>query len=189
MKLYLAGPISGKPEYNEAEFRRAADYLRKEGHDVISPLEVDRALDHGLGKLEWCDYIMRGILLILHDREGIALLDGWLESRGTLIEARVGKAAGLPLFSVYGLVPVEFEDPISDEAAALVDGQRQDDYGSPDENWGRTVRLWRQIGIDADFRQALLCMIAVKVAREQHKSIDDNPRDICGYTRIIKALE
>jgi hypothetical protein len=39
--IYLAGPMSGIPEWNYPSFFKAADSLRKEGWRVFSPAEKD----------------------------------------------------------------------------------------------------------------------------------------------------
>ena len=41
MRLYLAGPMSGKPQMNFPAFEKAAKSLRRRGHDVVSPAELD----------------------------------------------------------------------------------------------------------------------------------------------------
>lgn len=57
-------------------------------------------------------------------------------------------------------------DGILGEASQLVYGDRQDDYGSPEDNFGRMAKLWSVVlGIDVEMWQVALCMNQVKVAR------------------------
>jgi hypothetical protein len=41
MKVYLAGPMTGYPRWNFDAFDEAARQLRSDGHDVVSPHELD----------------------------------------------------------------------------------------------------------------------------------------------------
>ena len=112
MKLYLAGPMRGIPEFNFPAFHKAAAELRAAGHEVFSPAERDierhggvdiskdnakgdegeAAAKHGfnlrvaLGEdLEW----------ICKHAEGIALLPGWENSKGATAEYATAIALGL----------------------------------------------------------------------------------------------
>lgn len=41
--IYIAGPMTGKPEWNFPEFDRVAEELRAQGHIVVNPCDFDRA--------------------------------------------------------------------------------------------------------------------------------------------------
>lgn len=104
MKLYLAGPMTGVPQFNFPMFNRAAAFLRSLGHEVINPAEEDSpeirtralaSLDGDPAALlrdtgeSWGTLLARDVKIVADDIEGIVLLPGWLGSRGALLEATV----------------------------------------------------------------------------------------------------
>lgn len=90
MVTYLAGPMTGYPDYNYPAFDKAARQLRMDGVDVVSPHELFK----GETGLPWEHYMREGLKVML-DCDGIALLPGWLDSRGARIETVVANACGL----------------------------------------------------------------------------------------------
>lgn len=78
MRIYISGPITGRPDYRE-EFGRAERELRRRGHRVVNPA---RSLQPGW---TWHDYIRRD-LRWLAICSGICLLPGWQHSAGARIE-------------------------------------------------------------------------------------------------------
>lgn len=89
VKVYVAGPMTGLPEFNYPAFRRAGAALEGAGFEVLNPVALDDGVAH-----EWVWY-MRGSLAMLLGAEGVALLPGYSGSRGARIELRV--AQGLRL--------------------------------------------------------------------------------------------
>ena len=70
------------------------------------------------------------------------------------------------------------------EAAALISGDRNKDYGSPRINFSRTAKIWSVImGIEFTEADVAMMMVAVKVARyaERKNRVPDTWRDIAGY--------
>lgn len=101
MKIYLAGPMSGYPRWNFPAFEAAAAQLRALGYEVVSPAENDLA--HGVDpnapgftftEKDYADAMRRDVAILL-EVDGVALLDGWNESRGASLEAQIGLALGL----------------------------------------------------------------------------------------------
>lgn len=100
MKVYLAGPMRGKPEFNFPAFREAAARLRAQGHEVFSPAENDEAT-HGLDfaknttgdlkEITDCGFSLKDALCddltyILMYADAIAFLEDWEYSSGALAE-------------------------------------------------------------------------------------------------------
>ena len=110
MKIYLAGPMRGIPEFNFPAFHAAAKKLREQGYEVFSPAENDEKT-HGTEfskqfttgdekAAEAVGFSLRQALgddlaWICKNADGIALLPGWEKSRGVAAELATAKALGL----------------------------------------------------------------------------------------------
>lgn len=116
MKLYLAGPMSGIPQFNYPAFMEAADKLREEGYDVRNPAELDtpevRAEavastdgmfnpDGALGGQTWGDFLKKDVKIIADEVDGVCLLPGWANSRGARLEAYVALTVQKPVFYYF----------------------------------------------------------------------------------------
>lgn len=101
---YLAGPMTGYPQFNFPAFTEACKVLRDKGYNIISPHELDspeiqkEALEsvdgtlHG-GKIAgetWGDVLSRDVRVVADEVQGIIFLPGWHASRGARLEAMVG---------------------------------------------------------------------------------------------------
>lgn len=113
MKIYLAGPMRGIPEFNFPEFYRYAAMLRAEGHEVFSPAERDNehhgvdiskgneagcedtaAKEHGFNLRE---ALGRDLAYICAEADGIAMMPGWENSKGATAERATAVALGLEI--------------------------------------------------------------------------------------------
>lgn len=111
MKVYLAGPMRGIPEFNFPAFYAAAVELRKQGHIVFNPAEGDTEV-YGAGmskgnptgseeqamknySFNLREALGRDMAFICHEAEAIALLPGWENSKGACAERAVAYALGL----------------------------------------------------------------------------------------------
>lgn len=181
--LYLAGPMSGLPEFNFPAFHQAAAELRSRGYTVINPAE----LDDGDTSKPW-DYYMRRDLKMLVDADAVAVLPGWRKSKGASLEVHVAQALGMPVLDAETLQPVA-EESILHEAHRLVHGDRGEDYGHPYDDFSRTARIWSAIlGVDVTPQQVALCMIGLKISREVHRPKRDNRTDIAGYAETLDMV-
>lgn len=108
MKIYLAGPMRGLPEFNFPAFDAATDTLRAMGHEVFNPAERDRSSGFdvagmsGHENLAELGFSLREALAadteyISKSAEAIALLPGWERSSGVAAEVALANALGLPV--------------------------------------------------------------------------------------------
>jgi hypothetical protein len=70
------------------------------------------------------------------------------------------------------------------EAAAIISGDRDTQYGGPEENFTRIAKIWSVIvGIDFSTEDVAMMMVGLKVARyANHGEFQpDTWRDIAGY--------
>jgi hypothetical protein len=109
--FYLAGPMSGVPQFNFPEFDRVAGVLRDGGYNIVSPAELDDPADrrdalssaHGdhqdvKGK-QWSDFLARDVVICaMPTCRGAVLLPGWEKSKGAQLETFVLDRLGKPLF-------------------------------------------------------------------------------------------
>jgi len=93
--LYLAGPMSGLPEFNHPAFHDASSQLRAAGYLVVNPAENGLAAD-----APWIRHMRRDIILMMQSAEAVATLPGFGDSRGALIETALAHRLGWRVESV-----------------------------------------------------------------------------------------
>lgn len=87
MRIYIAGPMTGKPDFNRTAFSLAAVRLSAQGAIPLNPAMLPDGLSEA-------DYMRIG-LAMLQCAEGIYLLDGWQDSAGARAEYALAKKLGL----------------------------------------------------------------------------------------------
>ena len=88
-RIYIAGPMTGLPEFNYPAFRAAAERLRALGYDVENPADNPEPTCGS-----WLGY-MRMAVRQLALCDGVALLPGWQNSHGARIEQQLATQLGL----------------------------------------------------------------------------------------------
>lgn len=114
-QYYLAGPMSGIPQFNFPLFDRVATALREKGYNILSPAELDDAKarnaalsseDGQPGEYEqksgetWGDLLARDVKLVADEVDGIFCLPGWSASRGANLEVTVALLCDKPVYAV-----------------------------------------------------------------------------------------
>lgn len=77
MKVYIAGKITGDPNY-KGKFAAEAEKIRAAGHIAMNPAELPEGMEPG-------DY-MRIRFAMIDVADVVAFLPGWPESRGANVE-------------------------------------------------------------------------------------------------------
>jgi len=97
VRLYIAGPMTGLPDFNYPAFFAAAVQLQAAGHEPINPARSRPGVESQ--GASWLTY-MRHSLRDIADCDGIATLPGHHNSRGARIECDLVERLGLPVLSV-----------------------------------------------------------------------------------------
>jgi len=95
MKVYIAGKIGDLPkEVYESNFGVIAAQWRREGHEVINPVDLPHAHSR-----TWQAYMLEN-LAALSECDGIVMLSNWMDSPGARIEHAFAHRMGLKIFYV-----------------------------------------------------------------------------------------
>lgn len=124
---YIAGPMTGIPQFNFPAFFDAAKDLRSRGHTIVSPAEMDMeigvtALSSPDGKLTngktddgytFGDFLARDVKVIADKVDGVVCLPSWEISKGARLEVYVALISNKPVFEYRpsiesGILPIAF---------------------------------------------------------------------------------
>lgn len=116
--IYVAGPMTGIPQFNIPAFDRMSEALRRSGYRVVSPVELDGpeyrewamlsedgvSMEGNPFGWSWGHVLARDIELIADGDEvgpidGIVVLPGWHNSKGARLETFVAFLSGKPTFT------------------------------------------------------------------------------------------
>ena len=100
MLVYLSGPISGDPEYEE-KFRAAEEALTSDGCTVLNPAKLSEAFP-GLSENK---YLQLALTLVTY-ANAVYMMKGWERSKGACIEYLLAKQDGKQIMYQAG----EYED-------------------------------------------------------------------------------
>ena len=104
IRVYLAGPMRGLPEWNFPAFDAAAERLRAMGLVVYNPADISRAQgfspDQPFGPDQLRKSLQIDIWHLLYHCDRLAALPGWQHSEGARIEVALARALGMPVFAL-----------------------------------------------------------------------------------------
>lgn len=112
MRVYIAGPITGMPRFNQDAFYDTERVLKDYGYETVNPFEIAKRLgtwdeiqksfealysgDKGK-RSELAREMIETDLEQLQNCDAIYLLPGWRRSKGTLQELGIAKKCGLEI--------------------------------------------------------------------------------------------
>lgn len=94
---YLAGPMSGIPEFNYPEFERVKNELINNGIEVRSPHNIPWPEGDIRGEDLWIVTMSQATVLLV-DCDAVILMNGWENSRGANREKEIATERRMPVF-------------------------------------------------------------------------------------------
>jgi len=199
-KVYIAGPMTGIASFNFPAFDDKRDELKAKGYEVVSPVDIDRA--HGFDPMGWTEEecsrdslpedfmggaIKRDVDALLKC-DCIYMLEGWQKSDGAKAELAIAQWIGLEVLNVQIITDVD--EDVLEEALRLTSGDRQNQYGPPDQDFQRTAKMWSALkGVDFTASEVAMFMICIKLSRQTHQKKRDNIVDLAGYARCMSLCK
>lgn len=198
-RVYLAGPMRGRPDFNVDAFEDAAGALRSAGFEVWSPVERD--LESGFdprddqASIPTLAECMERDLPAVRKADAVALLPGWRASEGVAIEIAVAKHYSVPLYEYPELRPLSAT--ILAEAEAAVYGDRELDYGHPADDMLQVAYMWtgylRARGLLGDHQRleaadVPMMMLDIKRSRLMYGYHRDSVIDIAGWAECLARI-
>ena len=116
LRVFISGPISGKPGLNRNAFDREERLLREAGHTTFNPFSIVRISEEeefewqrtlgweGAKKKEW-QYYMRICIGQIPLCDEMRMLPHWQNSHGSRLEHQIARELGLKI--TYCHVPDE----------------------------------------------------------------------------------
>jgi Domain of unknown function (DUF4406) len=90
IRLYLSGPMTGLPECNKESFMEAEIFLRECGYEVLNPWLLD---NYRPKEMTWAQRVQDDIKVMMICN-AVAILPGWLNSRGARLETELAHTLG-----------------------------------------------------------------------------------------------
>lgn len=123
-RVYIMGPMSGKPDLNKAAFSAANRMLLMRGLMPLNPhhIEVPAPRGASLSDAEIYRHVMPMDLFALSTAHAVLALPGWEASKGCSLEAHAADLMGIPIYTLDDDTtdwPGEIEEYISDRIADM----------------------------------------------------------------------
>jgi len=190
--IYIAGPMTGLPDYNYPKFNAMERTLRKAGYSMIlNPADIAG------GETGYhYSYYIRESLKLVSKADAVVFLNGWENSKGANLEFHAASLMGLKCWNenldlMERTISDEERKSICEIADSLVSSDRQADYGHPFDNFSDIGRVWGMLlGIpDIPPETVGLMMVGVKLSREKFQPKRDNLIDGAGYFKCVDMVK
>jgi hypothetical protein len=103
--IYIAGPMTGLPEFNFPAFNNTAEAFEEGGWRVINPaahdLEVWGDMEGVAKNANYRDCLAWDLDAICNECDAIAMLPGWENSKGARAEHATAVALGLQIIYLH----------------------------------------------------------------------------------------
>ena len=94
MRIYISGPMTGKPDLNEPAFHEAERRLVWMGHKVFNPHHLPKTLSYRAAMEFDLGYICT-------EAEALVVLPGWWDSPGATAEVAAALAIEIPCYAEH----------------------------------------------------------------------------------------
>lgn len=100
-KVYIAGPMSGLPNFNIEAFDRAEKFIGERGDIAVNPAVLakkwlEKNPDRNMSKGEYDQLLLEGLKQI-HNCDAILMLPGWQNSNGAKAELSLALIRKIPV--------------------------------------------------------------------------------------------
>lgn len=114
-KIYISGPMRGRPGFNFPAFDEAERILKEDGHETFNPAAKDRekGLDFSTltGDEDLSEYgfnlreaLGEDLRWICAEADRVVVLAGWQRSQGARAEVAAAEALGIPVQTLENYV-------------------------------------------------------------------------------------
>lgn len=104
--VYIAGPMTGYPDFNYPAFHAAEQVLSNDGLCTV----INPARNHGGRQDLDRDRYLRTALTQVMESDMIVVLDGWEDSRGAVLEVHTALELDTPVFELGCVIDPHWED-------------------------------------------------------------------------------
>jgi hypothetical protein len=113
-RIYIAGPMRGHDQFNFPAFDRARDRWKAAGWQVVSPADLDREIGIDETTRHLPLNFIRGAMArdcaAVCNCQAIALLPGWRNSAGAMVEITLGHCIGIEFYDANTMIRLEKSD-------------------------------------------------------------------------------
>ncbi|EFC1820666.1 TPA: DUF4406 domain-containing protein [Escherichia coli] len=185
LKIYIAGPMTGYPDYNRAAFNAKASELMAEGHIVLNPA----MLPGGLCQSEYMDIC----LAMVRSADAIYLLNRWEESVGARAEHALAEKLGLtviyesPTNIECQVAPHIYRELVNAlrDIAAVYHGTEQ-----LRERLAHTISYYLSLSHEHKLRQKVMIKFIMRLSKSLANTDPKNPlpKEVMNYLKSCNVV-